>query len=139
MEREVGNDVARKRSPALTDGELRMMQVLWDRGRATVGEVVDGLVGPRKPAYNTVLTMLRILERKGYVTHDKAGRAFVYAPVINQRQARRSALSHLLNRFFDDSPELLVLNLLQHERLDAAELRRVQELVKGGQNGRGGH
>ena len=128
--------MARKRSPALTDGELRLMQVLWDRGQATVGEVVDGLAGTRKPAYNTVLTMLRILERKGFASHEKAGRAFVYTPLIDQRQARRSALSLLLNRFFDDSPELLVLNLLQHDRLDADELRRVRELIDRGQDSR---
>lgn len=121
--------MARKRSAALTDGELRLMQVLWDRGRATVGEVVEGLSGPRKPAYNTVLTMLRILERKGYLAHEKAGRAFVYVPLVDRSQARRSALSLLLNRLFDDSPELLVLNLLQHEQVDADELERVRELV----------
>lgn len=114
------------------------MRVLWDRSRATVGDVVDGIAGARKPAYNTVLTMLRILERKGYVTHEKAGRAFVYAPVIDERQARRSALSHVLNRFFDGSPELLVLNLLEHEHLDAEELRRVQDLIDRDGAGRAG-
>jgi len=122
--------MARKRSAALTDGEVRLMRVLWERGRATVGDVVAGLRGPRKPAYNTVLTMLRILEHKGYVSHEKEGRAFVYVPLIDRTQARRSALSYLLNRFFDDSPELLVLNLLQHDDLGRDELRRVQELIE---------
>lgn len=106
-----------------------MMRVLWDRGRATVGEVVEGIPGREKPAYNTVLTILRILERKGYVTHEKDGRAHVYVPLIDRAQARRGALSHLLSRFFDDSPELLVLNLLEHDRVDADELRRVRELL----------
>ena len=95
------------------------MQVLWDRGRATVGDVVDGIPGREKPAYNTVLTILRILEKKGYVTHDKDGRAHVYVPLIDRTQARRGALSHLLSRFFDDSPELLVLNLLQDDRVES--------------------
>lgn len=122
--------MARKRSAALTDGEVRLMRVLWEMGRATVGEVVGGLKGPRKPAYNTVLTMLRILEHKGYVSHEKAGRAFVYVPLIDRSQARRSALTYLLNRFFDDSPELLVLNLLQHDDLDQDELRRVREVIE---------
>lgn len=105
------------------------MRVLWARGQATVGEVVDDIEGTRRPAYNTVLTVLRILERKGYVTHEKAGRAFTYSPLVDQGQARKSALSHLLTRFFDDSPELLVLSLLQRDTLDASELRRVRELV----------
>jgi predicted transcriptional regulator len=121
--------MARKRSAALTDGELRLMRVLWDAGQATVGEVVEQLPGRVKPAYNTVLTMLRILERKGYVTHAKAGRAFVYAPLIDRTQARRSALSSLLHRFFDDSPELLVLNLLQHGEVGENELQRVRDLL----------
>lgn len=122
--------MARKKSTALTDGELRLMQVLWDRSRATVGEVVDSLAGPRKPAYNTVLTLLRILEQKRYVTHEKAGRAFVYAPVIDRRQARRSAVRHLLNRFFDDSPAALVLNLLEQEQIDDMEIRRLRQHIE---------
>ena len=121
--------MARKKSVALTDGELRLMQVLWDRERATVGEVVDLLQGPRKPAYNTVLTLLRILERKGYVQHEKAGRAFVFAPLIDRNQARRRAVSHLLSRFFDNSAELLVLNLLAHDAVDREKLRELRALI----------
>lgn len=131
--------MARKRSAALTDGELRIMRVLWDEGRATVGDVLDCLPDRRKPAYNTVLTMLRILERKGYVSHAKAGRAFVYVPLIDRTRARRSALSSLLHRFFDDSAELLVLNLLQHDAVNEDELRRVRDLIdKGADAGRRG-
>ena len=122
--------MARRKSVALTDGELRLMRVLWDRGRATVGEVVDDLAGPRKPAYNTVLTLLRILEQKGFVTHDKAGRAFVYVPVITRGQARRSAVRHLLSRFFDDSPTALVLNLIEQDQINEDELRRLREFTE---------
>jgi predicted transcriptional regulator len=121
--------MARKRSVALTDGELRLMRVLWEKGRATVGEVVDGLTGPRKPAYNTVLTLLRILEQKGYVKHDKSGRAFVYEPVIDRSQARRNAVRHLLTRFFDDSPAALVLNLLEQDQVSEADLQRLREVT----------
>ena len=119
----------RRRSPALTDAELRIMNVLWDRTRATVGEVVDGLEGPRKPAYNSVLTILRILERKGFVTHEKEGRAFAWVPLVGRGEARRGALSLLLSRFFDDSPELLVLNLLGRDEARPDEVRRVRELI----------
>lgn len=134
--------MARRRSPALTDGELRIMRVLWERNRATVGEVVEALHDTPRPAYNTVLTMLRILERKGYVAHGKAGRAFTYVPLVDRGQARRHALTHLLTRFFDGSPEQLVLDLLGHEDPDAEELRRVRELIErapmtdGGRKGR---
>jgi BlaI family transcriptional regulator, penicillinase repressor len=119
----------RRRSPALTDAELRIMNVLWARGRGTVGDVVDGLDGPKKPAYNSVLTILRILEKKSYVTHAKEGRAFTYVPVVGRGEARRGALSHLLSRFFDDSPELLVLNLLGKDGAHPDEVQRVRELI----------
>jgi predicted transcriptional regulator len=122
--------VARKPSEALTDGELRIMRVLWDLGRATVGDVVERLEGGRRPAYNTVLTMLRILERKKYIAHQKSGRAFVFRPLVDRGAVRRSALSQLMARLFENSPELLVLNLLESERCDEAELQRVRQLVK---------
>jgi predicted transcriptional regulator len=122
--------MARPPSPGLTDAELRVMRVLWELKRATVGNVVERLAGPHTLAYNTVLTTLGILERKGYVTHEKDGRAFAYRPVVDQSEARHSALSQVLNRFFDDSPRLLVLDLLGHERTDADELRRVRELIE---------
>ena len=106
------------------------MRVLWDRARATVGEVVDGLDGSEKPAYNSVLTILRILERKGVVTHEKDGRAFVYLPIVGRSQAQRSAVSHLLSRFFNGSPEALVLDLLGHDGVDEAERSRVRDLLE---------
>ena len=122
--------MARPPSPGLTDAELRIMRVLWERKRATVGDVVECLAGTHRPAYNTVLTTLGILERKSYVTHEKHGRAFAYLPTVDRSEARHSALSQVLNRFFDDSPRLLVLDLLGHERTDADELRRVRELIE---------
>jgi predicted transcriptional regulator len=121
--------MARPRSTGLTDGELRVMNVLWTRGRASVSEVVEALDQRRKPAYNTVLTMLRILERKGYVAHEKEGRAFTFTPLIDRGRERQRALSQVLTRFFDNSPLLLVSDLLGHEEIGPDELRRVRELV----------
>lgn len=105
------------------------MNVLWDRSVATVGEVVERLEGPARPAYNSVLTILRILERKGYVRHEKHGRAFSYSPVVNRGQARRGALTQVLSRFFNGSRELLVMDLLGHEEVDAEQLQRVKALL----------
>jgi predicted transcriptional regulator len=121
--------MARKRSLTLTDVETRIMNVLWDRERATVGEVVAALKTKYAAAYSTVQTMLRILEAKGYVKHEKSGRAFIYRPVIDRGQARRSALSHLAARLFDNSPSLLVLNVLEDEQIDRAELERLKKLI----------
>lgn len=104
------------------------MRALWAIGRGTVGEVIERLAAP-KPAYNTVLTMLRILEQKGHVTHEKDGRAFIYLPLVDHGQARRRALSLLLKRFFDGSAELLVLDLLGQDTADPEDVQRIRELI----------
>lgn len=105
------------------------MHVLWDHPGSTVGAIVEKMVGPARPAYNSVLTILRILEKKGYVSHEKEGRAFVYAAVVDRQQARRGALSHILFRFFNGSREALVQDLLGHEDVSADELARVRALL----------
>jgi predicted transcriptional regulator len=121
--------MARKKSPTLTEAELRIMDVLWDLGRATVSDVVDALMRSRALAYNTVLTTLRILDTKGYVEHFKEGRAFVYSARVDRVTAQRSALRHILSRFFDGSREDLVLNLLDDEKLNARELKRLKAMI----------
>lgn len=107
------------------------MEVLWARGQATVGDVVEALPKLRPVAYNTVLTTLRILERKGYVRHTKDGRAFVYHPVVDRSEASRSAVRQVVSRFFENSPELLMLNLLKDERIGEGELARLRKLIEG--------
>ena len=122
--------MARKRSLTLTDAESRVMSVLWQRQTATVGDVVAALAQERAVTYSTVQTILRILETKGYVTHDKVARAFVYEPVVDERQARRRALRHLVSRLFEGSPSLLVLNILEDEDIDPAERVQLKKLIE---------
>jgi predicted transcriptional regulator len=119
----------RPKSTTLTDGELRLMRVLWEKGEASVGDVVNALEGP-KPAYNTVLTFLRILEKKGYITHRKNGRAFIFMALVDRTDASRSALKTLMNRFFDGSPRLLVLNLLDDEQLSPEALKQLKQRLE---------
>jgi predicted transcriptional regulator len=121
--------LARRKSLNLTEGELPLMQVLWEKGRATVGDVAAALPPNPPLAYSTVLTTLRILEAKGYVRHTKEGRAFVYQPVVVQQEASRKALGYLVNRFFGGSCELLVMNLLKEETIGRAELRRIKKMI----------
>jgi predicted transcriptional regulator len=123
--------VARKRSPNLTEAELRLMDVLWERGSATVAEVAEALPKELGLAYNTVLTTMRILEDKGYLAHSKSdeGRAFVYRPLVGREEAGRNAVRYLVSRFFRNSPELLVLNLLEDEELSEPELRRIRQML----------
>ncbi len=120
--------MARKQTSHLTDAELRLMQVVWKKGSATVADVVESLPAEVDLAYSTVLTTMRILEDKGYLTHTKEGRAFVYHPAVGPDEAKRSALQHLLTRFFGNSREQLVLNLLDDE-ISSAELRRLKKLI----------
>lgn len=122
--------MARKKSPILTEAELRLMQVLWEKRAATVGEVLAGLPKDTALAYSTVLTTLRILETKGYVAHAESGRAFVYRPLIGRDEAIRTATQQLARRFFDDSPGLLALNLLEQENIDEHELERLKRLIE---------
>lgn len=120
----------RPKSPTLTEAELRLMEVVWERGPSTVGEVADSLPKRTSLAYSSVLTTMRILEQKGYVRHEKRGRAFVYSPVIERRDAQKSAVRHLVSRFFENSPELLVLNVLEDERLSEEELRKLRRMIE---------
>ncbi len=106
------------------------MNVLWDRGQATVSDVVAALPTRRRPAYNTVLTMLRILEEKGYARHEKEGRAFVYLPVLGREDARRTAIQRLVSQLFDDSPGSLMLNVLDHDQVNADELAELREKLR---------
>ena len=122
--------MARKRSPALTDAEARVMAVLWRLKSASVADVLAGLTEKSRVTYSTVQTMLRILETKGYVTHDKVARAFIYHPLVDERQARRRALRHLMSRLFEGSASLLIVNVLDDDELDPAELKRVKKLIE---------
>lgn len=121
-----------RKSATLTEAELRLMDVLWQRGSATVQEVVDSLPADQPLAYNSVLTTIRILEKKGYLGHTKDGRAYVYKPIVERQDATRSEVRHLISRFFKDSHEMLVLNILEDESIDADELRRLRGLLKEG-------
>ena len=120
--------MARKKSRYLTDAELRLMEVLWDRGPSTVADVVAAL--GTDLAYSTVLTTLRILESKGYLRHTKEGRAFTYSAVVGRDEARDRAITHLLRRFFENSPELLMLNLVESKKIDAEQLRRLRKRIE---------
>jgi len=105
------------------------MKVLWNRGPATVSEVVEALPADPPVAYSTVLTLLRILETKGFVRHTKTGRAFVYEPLVGSKEASSNAIRHLVSRFFGGSTGQLVMKLLEEEEIDAKELKRIKKKI----------
>ena len=121
--------MARKQSPTLTDVEQRLMEIVWNRKSATVSEVLAALAPERRVAFNTVQTMLRILERKGYLRHRVQGRAFRYFARVDRGQASTSAVRHLLNRFFDGAPGKLAINILENQQLTDADLSRLKRLI----------
>ena len=113
---------------SLTDREADVMQILWERGPSIVSEVRSGLTDDL--AYTTVLTILRTLESKGYVTHVEEGRGHRYAAAVQQQAARKSALRHLTSKLFGGSTELLFAQLVADKNLTPKEVRRMRELLK---------
>ena len=122
----------RRQSETLTEAELRIMNVLWDRGSGTVQEVLDSITEKPALAYNSVLTTIRVLETKGYLKHIKDGRAHIYSPVVGQNEARRSEIRHLVSRFFENSQEQLVLNLLEDHGVGSEEIGRLRAMLDRG-------
>jgi predicted transcriptional regulator len=118
-----------KRSITLTQAELRLMRVLWARGESTVAEVVAATADEGALAYTSVLTTIRILESKGYVCHRQDGRAFLYSACIGEQEASRSEVRHVLQRFFGNSRERLLLSLLGDDDISPEELKRLKEAI----------
>jgi BlaI family transcriptional regulator, penicillinase repressor len=122
-----------RKSATLTEAEFRLMEVLWRKSPVTVQQVLEELPEKTPLAYNSVLTTIRILEKKGYVKHLKDGRAFAYTPLIERQEATRSEIRRLASRFFSDSHEMLVLNILEDRGIDATELDRLRKLLERGE------
>src|SRR5688500_1081058 len=121
--------MARPASPTLTESERAILEVLWKKKEASVREVTDELSKKKPVAYTTVLTMFKILDRKGLVHHRTEGRAFIYSPAISRSEARKQALESLLRQFFNGSPSVLAQHLLSEHDMDLAEIKALQEKV----------
>src|SRR4030088_144108 len=119
----------RRESPVLTDAELRLMEVLWRRPRATVSDVVEA-VGEPPLSYSTVLTTLRILERKGYAAHEEVNRAYVYRAVVARDEAAGKDVGNVLKRFFAGRPLDLAMRLVENDRPSRDELQRLKALIE---------
>ena len=120
----------RRPSETLTEAELRIMNVFWHKGPGTVQHILDALTQDPPLAYNSVLTTIRVLEKKGYLEHSKDGRAHVYLPLVEQHEASRSEISHLVGRFFRNSHEQLVLNILEDRGIAPEEIARLRQMLE---------
>ena len=123
-----------KRSNTLTEAELRLMRILWARGESGVAELVAALPDGPALAYTSVLTTIRILEKKGYVRHRQEGRAFLYTPCVVEQEASRSEIRHMLHRFFGNSRERLLLSLIDDEEITPEELKRLKDAIAAAQD-----
>ena len=118
-----------KKSITLTEAELRLMKMLWQRGESAVGDLVAAMPEGTALAYNSVLTTIRILEQKGYVHHRQEGRAFLYSPSIPEHEASKTEVRHIMQRFFGNSRERLLLSLLGDDEITPDELRRLKQAI----------
>jgi predicted transcriptional regulator len=118
-----------RKSITLTEAELRLMKLLWQRGESAVGDLVAALPEGSALAYNSVLTTIRILEQKGYVNHRQEGRAFLYSPCVAEQEASQTEVRHILQRFFGNSRERLLLSLLGDGEITPEELQRLKEAI----------
>ncbi len=118
-----------KRSITLTEAELRIMRILWQRGESLVSDLVAALPDDAPLAYTSILTTVRVLEQKGYVGHRQEGRAFLYSPCVAEEDAGRSEVRHVLGRFFSNSRESLMLSLLGDGDITSEELQRLKQAI----------
>src|SRR6202789_2751452 len=118
-----------RKSITLTEAELRLMKMLWSRGESAVSDLVAAMPEGAALAYTSVLTTVRILEQKGYVRHRQEGRAFLYSPCVEEHEAERSEVRHMMQRFFGNSRERLLLSLLGDDEVTPEELQRLKEAI----------
>lgn len=123
--------MARPKAENLTKAEQRIMQVLWDKGEATVREITDALSSDHNLAYTTVLTTTRILADKEYVAFHKDGRSHVFRPLVSKQSARSNALKTLMGNLFDGSPKLLAQHLLEDDDLSSEDIAALRKLLDG--------
>jgi predicted transcriptional regulator len=121
--------MARTKSTQLTDGEQSIMQVLWENGEASVRDITTVLSKDKQTAYTTVQTLCKILAEKGYADFRKEGKAFIYVPKITQMEARQSALTTMLNKFFGGSPKVLAQHLMQETDIELEDLEALQRKI----------
>ncbi len=118
-----------RRSNTLTEAELRLMRLLWRMGECSVQDLVSAIPEAEKLAYTSVLTTIRILETKGYVEHRQEGRAFLYTATFAEQDAQQSEVRHVMNRFFDNSRERLMLALLGEGDVSTDELHKLKQAI----------
>lgn len=120
----------RPRQPGLTENEFEVMQVLWAQAPLKVSDILNCLQRTPKPAYTSLLTLVQTMEKKGYIKHQKVGKAFSYLPILQQKKFLISEVKRIAKRLFDGSPGKLILNLVENEQLSEAEIDMLKQILK---------
>ncbi len=126
--------MARKKSAVLTDNELRIMEIIWEKQKVSAKEIQKCWEADEAPAYTTILTFLKILEGKGYINHTEEGRTYIYSPVVSRNEAVDSDIKNVVKRFFGNSRKKLMLNILQNENLSEDEKAQLKKIINGGED-----
>ncbi len=113
----------------LTKAEEQVIQVMWDQGKTTVKDIIDELPDP-KPAYNTVSTIVRILEKKGFVDHEPLGKGYVYFTLISKKEYTKKFLRKFLSNYFDGSFKELVSFFVRENKMDLSDVEEMMEEIK---------
>ena len=120
----------RPRQPGLTENELEVMRSLWTKSPLKVSDILDCINRTPKPAYTSILTLVQTMEKKGYIKHQKIGKAFSYMPVLKQNKFLFSEVKRVAKRLFGGSPGKLVLNLVENEHLSEDEIKALKLLLR---------
>jgi BlaI family transcriptional regulator, penicillinase repressor len=120
----------RPRQPGLTENELEVMQVLWKQAPLTVSDILNYIQRKPVPAYTSLLTLVQTMEKKGYIKHEKSGKAFAYLPILKQEKFLISEVKRMGKRLFGGSPGKLVLNLVENEQLSQSEIEALKQLLR---------
>ncbi len=120
----------RPRQPGLTENELEVMKILWKESPLTVADILSQISRKPKPAYTSVLTLIQAMDKKGYISHQKDGKAFSYSPLLQQGKFLSSEVKRIAKRLFDGSPGSLILNLVKQEQLSADEIAELKKLLR---------
>lgn len=120
----------RPRQPGLTENELDVMKVLWSKGPLKVGDILEHIKRKPKPAYTSLLTLVQAMEKKGYLGHEKDGKAFIYSPFLKEKNFLSSEVKRLSTRLFGGSVASLVMNLVQDKQLSKNEIEEIRKLLE---------
>jgi len=120
----------RPRQPGLTENELEVMKILWKQAPLTVSDLLNCVQRKPLPAYTSLLTLVQAMEKKGYIKHQKIGKAFAYLPILKQEKFLISEVKRMAKRLFGGSPGTLVLNLVENEQLSETELHALKQILK---------